>query len=185
MATPESPPPNQRFYFAYGSNLSLSQMARRCPVSVCLGLAQLHDYKWIIGERGYANVVPAPGDQVWGLLFSLEAVDERKLDGDEGVSHNFYEKKMLEVDFIRSGVDLGGGVQGGEVSKIEALVYVDTRRKKEGTIKEEYIGRMEMGIEDALQRGMPVEYVDKIMRRWWVKVEAEGSEKRNLSVRNP
>ncbi|KAL1648495.1 hypothetical protein SLS58_002250 [Diplodia intermedia] len=58
------PPPPSTLYFAYGSNLWLDQMHRRCPSSVYLGVGRLHGsnssntgWRWIINERGYANVV--------------------------------------------------------------------------------------------------------------------------------
>ncbi|ROT35908.1 hypothetical protein SODALDRAFT_328295 [Sodiomyces alkalinus F11] len=52
---PESLP---RYYFAYGSNLSPTQMIARCPGSVPLGLAHLpHAWSWLINGRGYANVI--------------------------------------------------------------------------------------------------------------------------------
>ncbi|KXH35855.1 AIG2 family protein [Colletotrichum simmondsii] len=51
-----SDPP--RLYFAYGSNLSPTQMSLRCPASTPLGLAHLPDHTFIINARRYANVVP-------------------------------------------------------------------------------------------------------------------------------
>ncbi|KAI1455774.1 hypothetical protein F4805DRAFT_259779 [Annulohypoxylon moriforme] len=44
-------------YFAYGSNLSPTQMKDRCPSSPPIGLAYLPGWTWLINERGYANVV--------------------------------------------------------------------------------------------------------------------------------
>ncbi|KAI1209258.1 uncharacterized protein F4807DRAFT_101971 [Annulohypoxylon truncatum] len=44
-------------YFAYGSNLSLTQMQHRCPNSQPIGLAHLPGWTWLINERGYANIV--------------------------------------------------------------------------------------------------------------------------------
>ena len=57
------------FYFAYGSNLSVEQMAGRCrdsaTSSMPVAIARLDGWRWIICERGYANVVPAssPGSR--------------------------------------------------------------------------------------------------------------------------
>ncbi|KAJ2894971.1 hypothetical protein MKZ38_007060 [Zalerion maritima] len=47
-------------YFAYGSNMSLSQMRRRCPQNSYIGVGTLHGYTWQINDRGYANVIPVP-----------------------------------------------------------------------------------------------------------------------------
>lgn len=50
-------------YFAYGSNLSPHQMQHRCTDSaatsaVPVAVARLDGWKWVICERGYANIVP-------------------------------------------------------------------------------------------------------------------------------
>jgi gamma-glutamylcyclotransferase len=81
-----SPP---RLYFAYGSNLSVSQMSLRCRGSTYQYLGVLKDYRWIIGSRGYANIVPVPSSEqhvVYGMLYTLMEADEECLDVAEGVS---------------------------------------------------------------------------------------------------
>ncbi|KAF2790368.1 AIG2 family protein, partial [Melanomma pulvis-pyrius CBS 109.77] len=77
-------------YFAFGSNLSLTQMARRCPNSKYIGRATLPHYRWMINQRGYANVVPSNGDWVEGLVFEIDSEDERRLDRSEGVAKRLY-----------------------------------------------------------------------------------------------
>lgn len=57
-------------YFAYGSNLSSTQMLARCPSSTPVALARLRGWRWLINSCGYANVVWAggdPGEVVVGL----------------------------------------------------------------------------------------------------------------------
>ncbi|KAK7962676.1 uncharacterized protein PG986_003501 [Apiospora aurea] len=46
-----------KLYFAYGSNLSCSQMKTRCPTADPVGLGHLRGWTWIINERGFANIV--------------------------------------------------------------------------------------------------------------------------------
>ena len=103
-------------YFAYGSNLSPTQMAARCTVhpdtSIPLAIARLPKWRWLIHESGYANVVPpaemcvskqqaecistgevgvAGGvdeDAVYGVLYDMGEEDERILDGFEGVDYS-------------------------------------------------------------------------------------------------
>lgn len=92
-------------YFAYGSNLSYSQMRQRCIYnpdvsSKPIALARLDRWRWIICQRGYANVVSSssssnqlqsPGqardgeDVVYGVLYDMTAQDEKVLDGYEGI----------------------------------------------------------------------------------------------------
>jgi len=157
--TPSSPPsPAATLYFAYGSNLSLAQMAQRCPSSPYLGVAVLRDWRWIINARGYANVVPSPGDLVYGLTYALSEEDEARLDVNEGVPYA-YLKRMMNVEFWADGQMMG---QRGVVRR--GLVYVDEERVVEGRPREEYVGRMNRGIEDAVERGMPVRYVGRYLR---------------------
>ncbi|RWA10619.1 hypothetical protein EKO27_g4488 [Xylaria grammica] len=87
------------FYFAYGSNLHLTQMANRCPASIFKGKAVLSGYRWQINVRGVANVVPSTNDSVEGLLYLVNPRDERSLDRSEGVSKGFYQKHLLKVAF--------------------------------------------------------------------------------------
>jgi hypothetical protein len=63
-------------------------MIQRCPTSEYLGIARLNGYRWLINNRGYANVAQTKSDSedvVWGLVFSLLQEDEKKLDVNEGV----------------------------------------------------------------------------------------------------
>ena len=46
------------------------------------------------------------------------------------------------------------------------MIYIDTIRLGEGEIREEYIERMNLGIEDAVAKGMSREYVERFLRRW-------------------
>ncbi|KAF7954986.1 uncharacterized protein EAE97_000245 [Botrytis byssoidea] len=60
MSTPSTPaliPKPQTLYFAYGSNLSHAQMQTRCPDSTYVGMGILQNHRWIVNQRGYANIV--------------------------------------------------------------------------------------------------------------------------------
>ncbi|TQV91391.1 hypothetical protein V2A60_008960 [Cordyceps javanica] len=176
-------------YFAYGSNLSTAQMRARCPFSTAIGLGFLPGWRWIINERGFANVV-APshpsyadadaaadeavggvgGGGVYGLLYLLPPRDEACLDVFEGVapeggSVGAYDKLQCDVRWVRDG-DGKPVPDGGKA--VRALVYVDERRARAGVPRQEYIGRMERGIEDAVRNwGMDEEYANRVMRKWW------------------
>jgi hypothetical protein len=176
-----------RFYFAYGSNISVTQMSRRCPTSTyyCLGL--LHHYTWVIGERGYANIIysppssspPSPSlsshqkgqeDVVYGLLYTLQEADEALLDRSEGVPHS-YTKHLLDVDIVPP----LASERRGDKKTVKALVYVDEVTRQPGICKEEYVARINRGIRDAAQRGMPRWYVENVLRKW-VREEDAGEE---------
>jgi hypothetical protein len=99
----------QTLYFAYGSNLSFDQMAKRCPGSRFVGRARLHNYQFQINERGYANVVQTnvPDEVVEGLCYRLTESDEINLDHYEGVPVA-YGKEELEAEFFPAAPDLIG-----------------------------------------------------------------------------
>jgi hypothetical protein len=103
------PPPAQpqSLYFAYGSNLQLKQMAKRCPDSQFQGRARLNNFIWQINERGFANVISAPNSFVEGLCYLLSAEDEARLDRSEGVP-TAYQKKWTQVDFYPAAAKLLG-----------------------------------------------------------------------------
>lgn len=79
-------------YFGFGANLCPSTMKGRCPDSIFCGLARLDDWRWNINSTRYANIVPSPGDVVYGGLFFLSPRDEAGLDHSEGVPWS-YEKQ--------------------------------------------------------------------------------------------
>jgi len=141
-------------YFAYGSNLWLDQMHRRCPGNNYISIGILRDWKWFICEYGYANVIESPGDIVYGFVYTLTPSDEEKLDGYEHVPEN-YVKQIHPVELVGDGL----------VEKnVDGLVYVDIHRVVEGTIRQEYIVRMNHAIQDAEEKGVPKDYVEKYLR---------------------
>ncbi|KAK0737396.1 hypothetical protein B0T21DRAFT_347767 [Apiosordaria backusii] len=188
---------DNKIYFAYGSNLWLDQMARRCPSSAYIGLGRLRNYKWFINARGYANVArsptfldepPSEADEVWGLVYRLTPEDEKMLDLNEGVPYA-YEKRVIAVEFWGKGAghgtadDVGrtkgkegkeGKEEKGKGEEVEMLVYIDFKRDQGGyKPREEYIVRMNRGIEDALREGVPGGYVREVLRGY-IPEEGEG-----------
>lgn len=182
-------PTKTTIYFGYGSNLWLHQMSIRCPTSKYLGVARLNNFKWIINDRGYANVVqlpsttsPSPSTDfshvVFGLVYSLEPADEERLDRNEGVPHA-YTKEDLECDFWEA--EEGGWVDTGRAPTCsrKMLVYIDRKRVTEHGPKKEYVYRMNKGIEDAVAMGVPKEYVQDVMRKF---IPAEDGEEKRKST---
>ncbi|KAF4999658.1 hypothetical protein FGRMN_2307 [Fusarium graminum] len=198
-----APPPRpirapRTLYFAYGSNLCLAQMARRCPNSVFKGKATLDGYRWQINERGVANVVPAgSGHSVEGLIYTISPKDQRTLDRNEGVAKSFYQKYVLTVTLEphrqytnfktarlahllaenRTSI-LDDEVQSSDVlaeramthndepphvQEVRALVYVSDNYTADGSIREEYIARMQNAINDAVAMGVSRSFVDTYM----------------------
>jgi gamma-glutamylcyclotransferase (GGCT)/AIG2-like uncharacterized protein YtfP len=72
-------------YFAYGANMDVAAMAKRCPSSRSIGLARLPRHRWIISTDGYANVVRDSRRDVHGMLWELALSDVPVLDRFEDV----------------------------------------------------------------------------------------------------
>jgi gamma-glutamylcyclotransferase (GGCT)/AIG2-like uncharacterized protein YtfP len=79
------------FYFAYGSNMDLSQLTERCPSAKFRHISLVRGYQ--LGftrfsqkrQCGVADLVPDGGGQVWGAVFEMSEADVVRLDGSEGV----------------------------------------------------------------------------------------------------
>ena len=61
----------ERYYFAYGSNMNLGQMRFRCPDAEVVGNVRLEDYRLAFRGRapgnGVATVLPEKGSYVDGV----------------------------------------------------------------------------------------------------------------------
>lgn len=79
-------PANSDWFFAYGSNMNLEQIRSRCSRSPVVATARLMNYR--LDFFGYSEtwdgaletVVPAPGQEVWGVVFALSRLDWERLD---------------------------------------------------------------------------------------------------------
>jgi hypothetical protein len=134
-------------YFAYGSNMSRSGMAGRCPYAAALGVATLADRRFVIGVDGYASVMPAGGAAVVGVLWRLSARDLAALNVYESLASGLYTRRRLMVRHNRRAVS--------------ALVYVARGR---GASRPRP-GYMERVVEAAREWNLPADYIGAL-RRW-------------------
>ncbi|KAH7103372.1 AIG2 family protein [Auriculariales sp. MPI-PUGE-AT-0066] len=145
---------DEAYYFAYGSNLSTEQMLARCPNSVPVALAYLPGYEWIINKRRYANIVLRPDQSggCYGVLYKIGTAggtesDKKRLDGEKD-----------------TGISTSAGDE--EPSTVEAWVYIDKKRVLPGVPWDEYVHRMNKGIDEAVRVwGLPESFV-QVMREY-------------------
>jgi phage replication-related protein YjqB (UPF0714/DUF867 family)/gamma-glutamylcyclotransferase (GGCT)/AIG2-like uncharacterized protein YtfP len=133
-------------YFAYGSNLCVQQMARRCPDANNPRRAVLADHDWLINQRGVATVEPFDGTQVHGVVWDLTDHDLATLDSAESVPAHYRRNKMV--------------VQT-EDGPSDAWVYID-HRVDPGPPRTGYLERI---IDGALHHGLPQTWID-FLKRW-------------------
>ncbi len=87
------------YYFAYGSNLLTARLQARTPSARPVGVAtlpgwQLRFHKVGSDGSGKADMVPAPGEGVLGVLYRLRARELWRLDLAEGAS---YQRRCMTV----------------------------------------------------------------------------------------
>lgn len=77
-------------YFAYGSNMDEQHMRAHCPTSRYVDSARLDGYRLaftrrsLVSDTGVADVVAAPQDAVWGVVYELDDAELEALDRKEG-----------------------------------------------------------------------------------------------------
>lgn len=92
-------------YIAYGSNMNIDQMSRRCPTAKIVGTAELED--WRLRFKGsdsfsVATIEPSKGDTVPALVWNIQPKDEVSLDLYEGWPRLYRKEKM----FVRIGKEI-------------------------------------------------------------------------------
>ena len=104
-----------KYYIAYGSNLSVRQMAVRCSDAKVAGKAVLPDWKLVF--RLHATFEPEKGSIVPVLIWEISDRDEQHLDAYEGWP-SYYIKQDLEVIMT--------DLKGKHPRNVTAMVYIMT-----------------------------------------------------------
>ena len=95
-------------YFAYGSNLNLFQMKRRCKDSIFLKKINLKDFRLTFRSKyRAADIEPKKNSIVPGALFDISKSDEKKLDVYEDYPSlyrkfyfTYYGKKVMTYTMV-------------------------------------------------------------------------------------
>jgi gamma-glutamylcyclotransferase len=91
------------WYFAYGSNLSMDRKRHRTGSIRSVRTACLKDYRFAFNKGGaggevYANIMPSPGNVVWGVVYLCDQQVMASLDDDEAVERGDYWRHPVEVE---------------------------------------------------------------------------------------
>lgn len=118
-----------RYYIAYGSNLSIEQMAMRCPTAKVAGTAMIEGYALVF--KTHATIEPDESRKVPVAIWEIQPEDEKNLDRYEGYPIYYYKAdltfpvKMLET---------------GETEMLTAMVYImDEKRQVAKPFKDYYL----------------------------------------------
>ena len=96
-------------YFAYGSNLNIFQMKRRCKDSKFLKKIKLKDFRLTFRSKyRAADIEPKKNSIVPGALFEISKSDEKRLDLYEDYPllytkyyFTFYGKKVMTYTMVK------------------------------------------------------------------------------------
>ena len=99
-------------YFAYGSNLNLFQMKRRCKDSIFLKKINLKDFRLTFRSKyRAADIEPKKNSIVPGGLFEISKSDEKKLDVYEDFPNlykkyyfYYYGKRVMTYTMVKKSV---------------------------------------------------------------------------------
>lgn len=138
-------------YIAYGSNLNIEQMKRRCPTAKVYGNGTLEG--WTVTFRSmrgpaYATIEPCPGGKVPVVIWDVDKGAEQALDIYEGFPH-FYEKKNIDV-LIENGKEL------------TAMAYIMNSHSVPGKPSVEYINTISQGY---LDNGLNLHFLGQFLER--------------------
>lgn len=113
-------------YLAYGSNLHIEQMQRRCPTAEVLGTSTLHGYRLVF--NGVATIEPDPDRNVPVLLWDIKPADEPPLDRYEGFPH-LYRRETVQVELNGKTVDAMVYIMNSEGIAPPSPYYYDVIRQ--------------------------------------------------------
>jgi cation transport regulator ChaC len=138
------------WYFAYGSNMSPAIFVERRgirPLAARRGWLDGYRLSFDLpigpGERGCANIAPATGERVAGVVYRIGHQAAEHLDRTEGVPAGVYRRIAVEVC-----VDEGGPVA--------AFTYRSARGRPGRKPSARYLGLLLAG---ARAHGLPADYV--------------------------
>lgn len=137
---------SKKLYVAYGSNLHLAQMARRCPDAKVYGSGIIKDYR--LAFYHVASILPRSGEAVPVGVWEISEQDERSLDRYEGYPH-LYRKENIEVL-----------MDSGET--VTAMVYIMNRSGAESHPDQSYYDTIRSGY---LSFGLDTEYLKNTVNR--------------------
>ncbi len=140
-------------YFAYGSNMSVSQMKNRgCANYKLIGPAKLNNHKFVYSGsspnwemKGTANIIEDNGSEVWGVLFDVTDHCLSRLDTYEHVPVRRNRKKVSVSDL--------------ESQKHDAIVYTLNTDLEFNNPSEEYHSQI---LSSAEEVGLPRDYIETL-----------------------
>lgn len=134
-----------QYYFSYGANTHIPNMAERCPSAKWVGTATLPNYA--LRFRFHADVEPLPNTNVLGALWIVDDAAIQQLDLYEGYPVYY---KRLEVEVWQDG------------EPIRALIYMMEDQTFENQPSDDYLTRCREGYNSSK---VPTQQIDAALER--------------------
>jgi gamma-glutamylcyclotransferase len=177
-------------FFAYGTNLWHAQIKQRCPSAEVYGIGRIRHWSFQINDRGHPNITPclpvsdiSPTvakwleqlggatpmtniQRVYGVIYQMTEADEAKLD--EFQEHPAtYSKESKVIECWAAPLDGSKHITITEgFRRCRVFFYVDRSNtsKSTGSCSPEVAYKLQQGILDALDLGIPAKYIDGCVR---------------------
>ena len=146
-----------QYYLAYGSNLSVEHMARRCPDAIYVGTAEIKDYRLLFKQGGsgtYLTVETEEGSKVPVLVWRISAKDEQALDYYEAYPSLYYKTTMQ--------VEIKPFIGKSEEALTDALIYIMHEDRPTGSPSQEYY---DVCLEGYQRFGFDVSILEKALKK--------------------
>jgi cation transport regulator ChaC len=154
--------PSTAWYFAYGSNLSRAVMQSRAGQILDAQPGRLENYellfnKKVRGGTGEANIQPARGKLVLGVLYRLTEAALRSLDRNTGVPAHY---RRIEVS-----------AQDGSGNKVNAQAYIASKVEKGLRPATHYLQTI---LDGAAENGFPEDYMAMLRKAAGASMNGNG-----------
>jgi hypothetical protein len=113
------------YYFAYGSNLKLSEMQRSCPTAKRKFRVRLQDYALAFPRKskgrqcGVAGIEARGGCEVWGGVYEIPEADRGNLETREGYKRN---RPLIANSYVPT--DLTALVDGDPARPVQVMTFL-------------------------------------------------------------
>jgi gamma-glutamylcyclotransferase len=139
--------PNTSWYFAYGSNLNSAQFRTRAGMVLEESIGELKGYelrfnKKVRGGTASANIQPASGKSVRGVLYQISESAYRNLDRYEGAPVHY---RRIEVQ-----------VTAADGHNVPAQAYIATKVEKGLRPAPHYLQTI---VDGATEHNLPADYI--------------------------
>ncbi len=138
------------WYFAYGDNMNRAQIHSRAGEIAEEQVGKLENYEIIFNKKARggsatANIHPAQGKNVYGVLYRFAETALRSLDRFQGAPMHY---RRIEVN-----------VTASDGNKIAAQAYIATKVEKGLRPAAHYLQSI---LQAAEERQLPAEYVEEL-----------------------